>query len=393
MYRKILHVDLDAFFCAVEELADPSLRGKPFAVGGQPDTRGVVASCSYAARRYGVRSAQPMALAVRLCPELVVQGAHYSAYRKASGEVMAKLRTLTPLVEQISIDEAFLDVTARTEPARTIARLLQQEILEELGLPCSLGVSTNKLVAKIATNVGKAAASGVGPPLAIREVPPGKEAEFLAPYPCEALWGVGPKLAERLAEFGILTIGNIAEKPELFLRTNFGKIGLALARRAKGIDDSPVVTHHEAKSISRETTFARDVRDGDTLRKSLRELASSVTRRLRRAHLKGSTVKIKLRWTDFTTLTRQETLPEPTDEESIILASAQKLLDKTWIRGRPVRLIGVGISGLGTPMYQLGLWDTDWQREARLTKALQDLSQRFGSDVVRRGWPEQDGAE
>ena len=393
MPRKILHVDLDAFFCAVEELRDPTLCGKPFAVGGRPDTRGVVASCSYAARRYGVRSAQPMAHAVRLCPELIVQSSRYGAYRKASGQVMDRLRALTPLVEQISIDEAFLDVTDRSEPAETLARRLQWDILEGLGLPCSLGVATNKLVAKIATNVGKATASGVGPPCAVQVVPPGREAEFLALLPCEALWGVGPKLAERLAEFAIFTIGDIAGKSELFLSRHFGKIGLALARRANGIDESPVVTHREAKSISRETTFARDVRDGERLRQSLRDLAHSVSRRLKRAHLRGATVKIKLRWADFTTLTRQETLPEPTDEEAVVVASALKLLAKTWIPGRPVRLIGVGVSGLGTPMHQLGLWDRDWQKEAKLTQALQDLSRRFGPDVVRRGWPEEHGPQ
>ena len=391
--RKILHLDLDAFFCAVEELDDPTLRGKPFAVGGRPDSRGVVASCSYAARRYGVRSAQPMAHAVRLCPELIVQSSRYSAYREASGNVMERLRALTPLVEQISIDEAFLDVTDRPEVAEDLARRLQRDIGEGLGLPCSLGVATNKLVAKIATNIGKATSSGVGPPRAILVVSPGREAEFLAPFPTEALWGVGPKLAERLAELGMVTIGGIASKSDLYLSRRFGKTGLSLARRARGIDDSPVVTHHEAKSISRETTFARDVSDGEVLRRTLRELAHSVSRRLRRARLRGTTVKLKLRWEDFTTLTRQETLAEPTDEEATIGASALGLLEKTWIPGQLVRLIGVGISGLGAPLYQLGLWDRDWQKEAKLLRTLDDLCQRFGPDVVRRGWPDERGGQ
>lgn len=385
--RKIIHLDLDAFFCAVEEQRHPELRGRPFAVGGRPETRGVVASCSYAARRFGVHSAMPMARAVRQCPDLLVVPHHFKAYRAASAEVMARLHALTPLVEQISIDEAFLDVTDLPEPGALLARRLQATIRDELGLPNSLGVATNKLVAKIATDVGKAAAQTDDYPNAIQVVPPGQEANFLAPLPTRALWGVGPKTAEHLARLGIHTIGDIARWPEADLVQRFGKHGQDLARRARGLDERPVVTSRETKSISQETTFARDVRDEQSLRLTLRKLAEGVGRRLRRAGLSGATVKLKLRWADFTTLTRQTTLSQPTDQDSEILAEVLQLFDRVWRaeRGRPVRLLGVGVSGFETAVRQLGLWESAAEPDRRLQAALDQLRERFGDEIVRRG--------
>lgn len=388
MSRTILHLDLDAFFCAVEELRDPALRGKAFAVGGQPETRGVVASCSYAARRHGVRSAMPMSRALRLCPGLLVVRPRHGAYHEASQQVMERLHALTELVEQISIDEAFLDLTALPEPGEVIARRLQARIRAELELPCSLGVASNKLVAKIATDVGKASARGDGPPSAILVVPPGSEAAFLAPLPARALWGVGPSTAERLGSLGIATIGDIAAAPEAELVRAFGKNGYALHRHAQGLDDSPIVTFHEAKSMSREVTYARDVSDERALRRTLDELADDVAQQLHAAGKGGLTVKLKLRWPDFTTLTRQESLPEPACDAAAIRAAAQRLFDKTWERGKAVRLIGVGVSGLMDPLHQLGLWDRDWQREGRILEAVRELQKRYGADVVRRGAPE-----
>jgi DNA polymerase IV len=258
-HRTIIHLDLDAFFCAVEQQHDSSLAGKPFAVGGKPESRGVVSSASYAARRFGIHSAMPMAQAVRLCPELIVVRPNFPAYRAASREVMARLHTLTPLVEQISIDEAFLDVTALGTPGDVLAAALQQTIRNELALSCSLGVATNKLVAKIATDVGKSLVRSGAMPQAICVVPPGDEAAFLAPLPTTALWGVGPKTAEKLAMLGIHTIGDIAAWPVADLQRRFGQHGEDLARRARGIDERPIVTERAAKSISQETTFARDV--------------------------------------------------------------------------------------------------------------------------------------
>jgi DNA polymerase-4 len=384
--RKILHLDLDAFFCAVEERRDPSLRGKPFAVGGRSDQRGVVASCSYAARRFGVRSALPMSQAMRLCPGLIIVPASHGVYGEASRQVMAILDHLTPLVEQISIDEAFLDVTMLRDEAETLARRLQAAIRDELSLPSSLGVAANKLLAKIANNIGKSAAIKDAPPYAITVVPPGEEAAYLAPLPVRELWGVGPKTAEALARLGIHTIGAIARWPQADLAQRFGKHGADLAQRARGIDDSPVTPESETKSVSKETTFSRDVRDGETLRRTLRGLADGVGRRLRKDGLSGSTVKLKLRWADFTTLTRQVTLRLPTQHDDEIYAAALELFDKTWTAGRPVRLIGVGVSGFAGGGAQRGLWDAPLPEEdRRLESVLDELKDRFGEGIIRRG--------
>jgi len=331
--RKILHLDLDAFFCAVEELQDPNLRGLAFAVGGKPDQRGVVSSCSYAARRFGVRSALPMSQAMRMCPNLVIRPPQFKAYREASEQVMTRLNNLTPFVEQISIDEAFLDVTMLPDSAEIIARRLQAQINRELGLPCSLGVASNKLVAKIANNIGKDRAGKDAPPNAIMVIVPGTEAEFLAPLATRELWGVGPKTAEQLTKLGIKTIGDIARYPENKLIRQFGKHGEELARHSKGIDTRLVETESETKSVSKETTFTEDLRDAEILKRTLRGLSDGVGRQLRKNGLSGTTVKIKLRWSDFTTLTRQITLPHPTQHDNEIYEAALELFSRTWSKG------------------------------------------------------------
>ncbi len=383
--RQIIHLDLDAFYCAVEEQRDPSLRGLPFAVGGHPEGRGVVSSCSYAARVRGVRSAMPTARAVRLCPELKIVSSHFDLYREASRKVMRRVRAITPLVEQISVDEAFIDVSGLPEDAETIGRRLQAEIRDELGLPNSLGIASNKLVAKTANDVSKAAAKSGQPPNALTVVPPGKEAEFLAPLPVEMLWGVGPKTAEKLAQMEVQTVGQLAAIPDFQLAKRFGKIGWSLARRARGIDKRAIVTEREAKSISKEMTFAKDVSDGEILRERLRRQAERVTKRLRRHGLTARTVKIKLRWPDFTTLTRQSTLGEPTADEQVIAQAALKLFEQVWARGRAVRLIGMGVSGFTNIPLQLGLWDRDWEKERRLQEAITHLQERFGDEALGRG--------
>lgn len=384
MDRKIIHLDLDAFFCAVEALHDPSLQGQAFAVGGCPEQRGVIAACSYPARRYGVRSAMPTVRALQLCPGLILLPGHRDWYRDYSHRVMSHLANLTDLIEQISIDEAFIDVSDLRTPAREIAVELQRTIQTEIHLPCSLGVATNKLIAKIANNVGKATARGSGPPRAIQVVPPGEEAAFLAPLPVDELWGVGPRTAEELLMLGIQTIGDLARWPEADLIRRFGKHGEDLARRARGIDNRPVTPEHEVKSISHETTFAQDVTDEAELRRTLSRLAEDVGRRLRRASLAGGTVKLKLRWSDFTTLTRQITLTGPTDRDNDIYEAAQTLLMEAWSRGKPVRLIGVGVSNLTLPMEQLQLWDTASERGRKLQAALDEVRDRFGRDAIQR---------
>ena len=385
MARTILHLDLDAFYCAVEENQNPELCGVAFAVGGKPNERGVVSSCSYAARKYGVRSAMPMSRALRLCPKLVIVPGRHRLYSEASRQVMARLKALTPLVEQISIDEAFLDISDLTEPPERIARGLQAGIRDELGLPSSIGIAPNKLVAKIATEVGKKAAKGDQPPFALTIVPTRKEADFLAPLPAEMLWGVGPKTSARLNDLGIHTIGDIASWPESELIRLFGENGRDMAKHAKGRDDRPVVTEREIKSISQEVTFSRDVRDDKSLEKTLSDLSAQVGRRLRKNKLAGTTVKLKIRWPDFTTLTRQVTLSSTTDQDGEIAKTALGLLRKIRKSGQAVRLIGVGVSGLGEPMRQLELWEFSSDKERKLQEVVDELKEKYGEDAIKRG--------
>lgn len=383
--RKILHMDLDAFFCAVEELRQPELRGKPFAVGGRPQERGVVSSCSYAARQFGIRSAMPTATALRLCPELILVPSHFEAYRQMSAQVMSILHDRSPLVEQLSIDEAFIDLSDLPQPGLVLAREIQQEINSRLSLPCSIGVATNKLVAKIATDFGKGKHRGPEPPNAIQVVPPGEEAAFLAPLPASALWGVGPKTAARLAEMGVRTIGDIARLPEPALIRQFGQNGREMALHARGIDDRPVETERAARSISQEITFDRDVSNPAVLRDTLRLLSEAVAASLRRKGLCAGTVRLKLRWPDFRTQTRQMSLSQATDQDGIIFQAALDLFNSIWSPGRPVRLIGVAATRLSKHAHQLSLWDTPDQKERRLLDALDELRARFGKDAILNG--------
>ena len=392
MPRTILHIDLDAFYCAVEETRNPELRGKAFAVGGKPEERGVVASCSYAARRMGVRSAMPMGKALRLCPGLIIVSSRHSLYSEVSHQVMERLHDLTSLVEQISIDEAFLDISDIRELPESIARKLQARIHDELQLPCSIGIASNKLVAKIATEVGKSLAlheikamGEVKPPNAVTIVPFGEEAALLSPLPADMLWGVGPKTSTRLTELGIHTIGDIAKWPESEMIRMFGENGRDLARHSKGIDDRPITTERETKSISQEITFSRDVRDDKVLEKTVHEQSAEVARQLRKNDLAGSTVKLKIRWPDFTTLTRQTTFNHRTDQEDEIAKAALDLLKSVRKPNQAVRLIGVGVTGIGQPIRQLGLWDTDNEKSRKLQEAVDELREKYGKDIIQHG--------
>lgn len=385
MPRKILHIDLDAFFCSVEELLNPDLMGKEFAVGGRPDARGVVASCSYAARMKGVHSAMPMSQAIRLCPGLTIVSGRHTLYSSYSQRVMDHFREITPLVQQVSIDEAFLDVSDLPDTGLQLARRLQERIHQDPGLPCSIGVATNKLVAKIATDVGKASRKGRTPPNAITIVPPGEEAAFLAPLAVSALWGVGPKTALKLEKMGIKTIGDLTRAKESVLASYFGKNGLDLARHASGIDPSPVETSRETKSISQEITFDKDVSDREELVRTLRSMAENVSLRLREEGLAGSSIKLKLRWPNFTTLTRQVTLSQASDQDNIIYNAVLELFESVWQNGKPVRLLGVGASNLGPAIRQLSLWATPDDKEHRLLEAVDDIRIRYGSGIIQRG--------
>ncbi len=350
--RAIIHLDLDAFFAAVEVLENPALAGRPVLVGGRPEERGVVAAASYPARAYGCRSAMPMSQALRLCPEAIVLPARHGLYRQYSRRVMALLVDVTPLVEQISIDEAFLDVTAAAVPweaAAGLAEGLQARVRAEVGLSASLGVATNKQVAKVASDRHK--------PGGLTIVRPGEEAAFLSPLPARALWGVGPVTAGRLAELGVATIGELASLDEEALRRAFGRHGAEMRRRALGCDDSPVVTEHERKSVSQERTFSRDITELRALKQQLWRMSQGVAEHLQRAGVAGGTVAIKLRYGDFSTLSRQTTLPVPTADATEIYRAALVLLERTWQRGRPVRLLGVGAQQLVQPTGQLSLFD------------------------------------
>ncbi|MFN2228534.1 MAG: DNA polymerase IV [Anaerolineae bacterium] len=348
--RAILHLDLDAFFAAVEVLDDPSLAGRPVVVGGRPEERGVVATASYPARAYGIHSAMPTYRALTLCPDLVIVPPRHDVYRRYSHRVMALVREAAPLVEQTSIDEAYLELTgavASWEEAGERARALQARVREEVGLSASLGIAQNKLVAKVASDQRK--------PGGLTVVRPGEEAAFLAPLPVRVLWGIGPVTAQHLAEMGVSTVGELASVPEVQLRTRFGKQGAAMARHAQGVDERPLVTTREHKSVSQERTFPRDLQHVQTLKHHLWRLSQGVASRLHRAELAAGTVGIKMRYRDFSTLTRQMSLMEPTDDEVQIYRAALTLLERTWQVGRPVRLLGVAASQLGPPTGQLPL--------------------------------------
>ncbi len=385
-FRKILHLDLDAFFCAVEEQLDPSLKGKKFAVGGSPDRRGVVATCSYAARKYGVHSAMPMSQAVRLCPDLLIVRNNHHQYSERSKEVMAIIHDLTPLVEQVSVDEAFMDVSDLPQSPEVIARQVQNEINQKTHLPCSLGAASNKLVAKIANNIGKKQRKTDSYPNAVTWIPDGQEAAFLAPLKVDELWGVGKKTAQTFEGMGIYTIGQLASYPPELLMNRFGKMGLDFHLHANGIDESPVNPDDAMpKSISQEITFDVDVTDEAVLRRTIRRQSEQVGFRLRKEKLTGSTVKIKIRWENFVTFVRQTKTEMPVSQDSLINKAAQDLFSEVWLADpRPVRLIGVGVTGIQEEEQQLSLFLPDTRKEDHLLKAVDDLRSKFGRQVLKR---------
>jgi DNA polymerase-4 len=344
-------MDLDAFFAAVEVLENSQLAGKPVIVGGRPDQRGVVASASYAARAFGIRSAMPTARALSLCPQSIVLPPRHDVYRRYSRQVMAILRETTPLVEQLSVDEACLDLTEQVgtwQEAVAIARQLRKRVRDEVGLSASLGIAANKLVAKVAADRDK--------PGGLTAVPPGEEAAFLAPLPVQVLWGIGPVTTRRLAQMGVTTVGQLAQLPGHELRARFGSHGTSMARQAKGIDDRPVVTKHQRKSVSRERTFSQDLTDDEMLERQLWRISKGVAKRLQRSQLVAGTVALKLRYADFTTLTRQMTLDVPTQDEEVLYRAALSLLRRTREPGRPVRLMGIAGRHLSPPVGQQPLW-------------------------------------
>jgi DNA polymerase-4 len=353
--RTILHADLDAFYASVEQLDNPELRGKPVVVGGPPESRGVVAAASYEAREFGVRSAMPMSRALRVCPKAVRVSPRFDRYGEVSRQVMTVFREITPLIEPLSLDEAFLDATEQA-PAfggpEALAREIKHRVKERTGLTISIGGGTNKTIAKIASEMDK--------PDGLKVVPPGAEAAFLAPLPVRALWGVGPKAEEALAAMGIATIGELARADAAALTERFGVRGEWFQRMARGEDDEPVQTERERKSVGAETTFPQDLPDGPELRGVLRRIAEGVSARLRKADAKARTVVLKLRYSDFRTITRQTSLPEPVDGAEEIEATAGAILDRTATPADRFRLLGIHATNLsgeeGEKQTQLSLW-------------------------------------
>lgn len=381
--RAILHCDLDAFYASVEQRDHPELRGRPVIVGGLAHERGVVSAASYEARAFGVRSAMPLRTAARLCPEGAFVRGDPDRYAAASDAVMALFAERTPLLQPISLDEAFLDVTATAHlfggPV-AIARALKRAVRDQLDLVLSVGVATNKLCAKIGSDLRK--------PNGLVVVDPGTEAAFLAPLPLARLWGVGPKTRDVLASWGLRTIGDLAAFDPAALDARFGEHGRTLVERAKGVDeDNDVVPWEAPKSIGHEHTFDSDTLDQAQLERTLLRLSEGVGKRLRAASLRGRTVAIKLRVAPFETRSRQRTLADATDDDLAIFRVARSLVREA-LRGdrergqvSPVRLIGVHATGLigGT---QLGLFDA--ARAARLNAALDAVRSRFGDEALDR---------
>ena len=377
MVRTILHVDLDAFFAAVEQRDRPELRGRPVIVGGDPRGRGVVSAASYEARRFGVHSAMSLREALRRCPDGVFLPVDGRRYQAASREVMAVLRRFTPAVEPISIDEAFLDVTGSTAlfgDGPTIARRIKDAVRDEVGLTASVGVATTKLVAKIASDLRK--------PDGLVVVEPGDEATFLAPLPIARLWGVGEKTATVLADYGVRTIGDLAALPPDVVIRRFGKHGASLVERARGLDADPVHEGDPAKSIGHEHTFDTDTSDPEIIERTLLAMADGVAGRLRSAGVRASTIAVKIRDSSFRTITRQRTLAEPTDLTEPIFRAAIELA-RPEVRGIRVRLLGVTASHLGE-REQLGLFVDDDPRRRAAIEAADRLRRRYGADAVTR---------
>lgn len=342
--RGILHADFDAFYASVEQRDFPELRNRPVAVGGSPRKRGVVASASYEARKFGIKSAMPMSIAVRKCPELVVAPPRFQVYREVSSQVMKVFRNITHLVEPLSLDEAYLDITHLIEDHVTppqIAKKLKDKVFSKLGLTISIGVSTSKSVAKIA--------SGINKPDGLTIVRPGDEISFLHPLPIEVVWGIGPKSSAKLRRLAIYSVGDIASQSINTLSDILGSNATYIKDISEGIDSRPVITQRERKSISSETTLLEDSADPGDLTEIVMRLSGQVADSLLKRDIRGSTVKLKLRRSDFTILTRQKTLPEKVQISSEITEYALELLTyELKNSNEKYRLIGVGVTGFST---------------------------------------------
>lgn len=381
--KAIIHLDMDAFYAAVEVLDNPSLKGKPVIVGGS-QKRGVVSSASYESRKFGVHSAQPTATAMRLCPQGIFLPVRMSRYRDVSEEVFEIFSQFTPLVEPLSIDEAFLDVTGSVKlfgPPKEIAEIIKRAVFEEIGITVSAGVAPCKFVAKIASDLRK--------PDGLTIVPEGEVKAFLDPLPIEKLWGVGKVTQRALTLLGVRTIGDLSRLPLEVLEKNFGKLGTHLHLLSQGIDDRNVEVSQEVKSIGHEETFAHDLLDMEVIRRELLSLATRVSRRLRGHRIVGKTVTLKVKYHNFVQITRSETLPTCTDDGGEIFRRCCGLLEKTQVGKKPVRLLGISVSQLlvQEEKGQLSLFQPGFtpRKRKRLNLALDRISEKFGEDGILPG--------
>ena len=382
--RTIFHVDMDAFFVSVEELFDPSLKGKAVVVGGQRDERGVVSAASYEARRFGVHSAMPLRTAAKHCPHAIFVDGHPQRYRECSEKVYKVLGGFTPQVEMASIDEAYLDMTGTERlhgPALKAAHTLHQRMKTETGLNCSVGIGTSRLVAKVSSAQAK--------PNGVLYIVPGEEAKFLAPLDVREIPGVGKVMETHLHALGIKKVGDLAKLEDSELEDRFGKWGLALAGKARGEDaggwfDTEVGANVGAKSISHEHTYNEDTADASQLEATLMRLSEMVGRRLRESHYYARTVQLKLRYKDFTTLTRAHTLAAPTQLDTEIFEHIRALFRKNWKRGVQIRLLGVHASSFTTQPDQINLLEDDRKERWKNALAAADrLRDKFGESSVK----------
>ena len=381
MPPQIMHIDLDAFFISVEQALNPKLKGKPVVVGGKPDRRGVVASASYEARRFGLHAGMPLTTASRLCPQATFIQGNFTKYRDVSQKLMAILADFSPYLEPLGVDEAYLDVTGFESIYGSIhqmAEAIKQRIKRELGLCASVGIASCKVVAKVASELSK--------PDGLLAVAAGEERSFLAPLPVAKLPGIGKKSERILNGLGINTIGELSIMPLDVLKSHFGASGKLLHRYANGIDDRKVEPPTSAKSISRETTFGKDTLNRALLKATLRYLSERVGCELRQQSKQAGCVTLKLRYADFTTITRRHTLRQTYDSDQTIFNTGLKLLNKALAQEKqPVRLIGIGVSKLVEPGRQLDMLDSSAQRLEQLNRTIDRIRKKYGFTAIQTG--------
>jgi DNA polymerase-4 len=379
--RRIMHIDLDAFFVSVEQIDNPNLKGKPVVVGGKPERRGVVAAASYEARAFGLHAGMPLVTASRLCPQAIFIEGSFSKYRRASQGFMNILADFSPYLEPIGLDEAYLEATGFESIHGSVcnmARAIKQRIKAELKLPASIGIASGKVVAKVASELSK--------PDGLLEVAAGEEGSFLSPLPIARLPGVGKKTEGILKGLGIKTIGELASAPVATLKARLGIYGELLHRHASGLDERELMPPALAKSISRETTFAEDTREQWHLRATLRYLSERVGSQLREQGREARCVTLKLRYADFTTITRCRTLSQGTSADQTIFESGSTLLKTALSQEKqPVRLIGIGVSGLAEAAGQLNLLDSSALRLRELIKAIDRIRRKYGFSAIQTG--------